>query len=161
MVDLHAVLVQSDGEIAIRQGDQIVPVAADFAELCRESEPVGRAAGVLMVPVVVGVQSGTRPIKPMPVELTREGELNEPEDPSAYVTAIKSGTPYSGSYRLNSSLTRVGVRLAELDEKRPDNIWVPLFVLKEPDGHLVPIDARYYQLVHSRTESNKKNRNDD
>lgn len=77
-IDLHPVLVQADGEVAVREGDEVTPVAADFAELARESDPVGRAQGLLMLPIVVGLQKGTKPVKSMLVEVTRDGVLNEP-----------------------------------------------------------------------------------
>lgn len=155
-IDLHPVLVQADGEVAVREGDEVTPVAADFAELARESDPVGRAQGLLMLPIVVGLQKGTKPVKSMLVEVTRDGVLNEPEDRNAYATAIRQGSAYEGSYRHDVTLTRVGVVVGEMNQKLPDTLWVPLFVLKESDGRLVPLDAKYFNAVQRRNHGGQE-----
>lgn len=48
------------------------------------------------------------------------------------------------------TLTRVGVVVGEMNQKLPDTLWVPLFVLKESDGRLVPLDAKYFNAVQRR-----------
>lgn len=146
-IDLHPVLVQADGAISVREGNEITQVAANFTELARESDPVGRAQGLLMLPVVVGVQHGGRQVRSMLVEVTREGMLNAPDDLNAYAAALRSGQAYEGKYHSNVTLTRVGIVAGELSRADPESLWVPLFVLKESDGSLVPLDAKYFNAA--------------
>ncbi|MDK9345456.1 hypothetical protein FAM22021_002336 [Propionibacterium freudenreichii] len=46
-----------------------------------------------MLPIVVGLQKGTKPVKSMLVEVTRDGVLNEPEDRNAYATPSGRARP--------------------------------------------------------------------